>query len=90
MAPSAWFERIMGTAETRRLVRQNYKDKPAFMQAGHLYNQSPVAMFVYLYPITMLLVGMVKPEYAEVGMPPGKVILSRRPRFWAIGGSAGW
>lgn len=87
MAPSAWFERIMGTAETRRLVRQNYKDKPAFMQAGHLYNQSPVAMFVYLYPITMLLVGMVKPEYAEVGMPPWQsdlVTAAKVLGYWGI------
>lgn len=68
MAVRDWFQQIMGTAETRRLVRQNLRGKEAFQRAGHLYNQSPVAMFVYLYPVTMLLMGMVKPEYAEVGL----------------------
>ena len=82
-----WFATVMGTAETRRLVRENIRSKSACFAAGHLYNQNPVAIFAYLYPVTLLLLGMMLPEYLHPEMSvmrsnlltSGKVLI-----YWGV------
>lgn len=67
------FERLVtwlfGPPETRRMVRANYRSPQDFVQAGRAYMTHPVTLYGYALPLSLLLTGMLKPEFTEVGLP---------------------
>ena len=64
-----WIERLWGTSDTRRMVRDNFRSKEHFVRAGRAYNTLPVTLYRYVLPLTMLFVGLMKPEYPDLDAP---------------------
>ena len=62
-------ERFWGTPDTRRMVRENFRSKDHFVRVGRAYVTHPVTLYSYLLPLTMLFVGLMKPEYPDLDAP---------------------
>lgn len=60
---------LFGPPETRRMVQANFRSRADFVQAGRTYMTHPVTLYGYALPLTLLLTGMLKPEFTEVGLP---------------------
>jgi hypothetical protein len=64
--PATW---LFGPPETRRMVLSNLRCRTDFVQAGRAYMTHPVTLYGYALPLTLLLTGLLKPEFTEVGLP---------------------
>lgn len=62
-------EQLFGTAETHRMVRENFAPQAQFVRAVRLYNLHPVTLYTYVLPLTMLFTGLIKPEYPDLDAP---------------------
>ena len=60
---------LWGTADTRRMVRENFRSMDHFVRAGRAYVTQPVTVYTYLLPLTLLYVGLMKPEYPDLDAP---------------------
>ncbi|MEZ5756075.1 MAG: LytTR family DNA-binding domain-containing protein [Paracoccaceae bacterium] len=60
---------LWGPPETRRMVQANFRSRADFVQAGRAYMTHPVTLYGYALPLLLLLTGMFKPEFTEVGLP---------------------
>lgn len=60
---------LFGPPETRRMVQANFRSREDFVQAGRAYMTHPVTLYGYALPLSLLLTGMLKPEFTEVGIP---------------------
>jgi hypothetical protein len=58
--------RQSSAAELRRMVRDNLRDRAAFVRTGHDYNTHPVTLYTYLLPLTILFTGLMKPEFPDM------------------------
>lgn len=65
----SWTERLLGTAEMRRMMRDNFRSRDSFLQAGRDYLMHPITLYTYVLPLTLLFVGLIKPEYPNLGLP---------------------
>lgn len=60
---------LWGPPETRRMVQANFRSREDFVQAGRAYMTHPVTVYVYALPLTLLLTGLLKPEFNQAGLP---------------------
>lgn len=60
---------LWGPPETRRMVRANLRSRADFVQAGRSYMTHPVTIYGYALPLTLLLTGLLKPEFTQAGLP---------------------
>lgn len=80
-------QRLLGSAEMRRMVRENLRSRDSFMQAGRAYLLHPVTLYTYALPLTLLFVGLMKPEYPNLDIPEfaGHMITTAKVAvFWLI------
>ena len=66
---NTWTKRLVGTADTRRMVRENFRSREHFIRTGRAYHLQPVTLYMYILPLTMLFVGLMKPEYPDLDLP---------------------
>lgn len=64
-----WIERLVGTPDNRRMVRDNFCDRDQFVLAGRDYLTHPVTLYTYVLPLTMLFTGLMKPEFPDLDAP---------------------
>lgn len=80
-----WRDRVFGPPETRRMMRENLRGKDDFVAAAHAYMKHPVTLYTYALPLTLLFVGLMKPEYPNLDAPEhvGHLITSAKVLvFW--------
>lgn len=71
----------------RRMVRENLRDRDSFVRAGRDYLLHPVTLYTYALPLTLLFVGLMKPEYPDLAMPEfvGHLITTAKVAvFWLV------
>ena len=69
------------------MVLQNLRGLPDFVQAARAYQTHPVTLYIYILPLTMLFVGLMKPEYPDLKLPAyvGHLITTAKVvAFWAF------
>lgn len=69
------------------MVRDNFRDRDQFLRAGRDYVTHPVTLYTYALPLTMLFVGLMKPEYPDMDVPiyVGHLITTAKVVvFWLI------
>ncbi len=69
------------------MVRENFRSREAFVQAGRDYLTHPVTLYTYALPLTMLFTGLMKPEYPDLDVPfyVGHLITTAKVlAFWLI------
>jgi DNA-binding LytR/AlgR family response regulator len=73
VSAACMFERLItwlfGPPETRRMVHANFRCRADFVQAGRAYMTHPVTLYGYALPLSMLMTGLLKPEYTSSGLP---------------------
>ncbi len=62
-------EWLFGAAETRRLIQANFRSRADFEKAARAYMTHPVTLYGYALPLTLLLTGLLKPEFTAQGVP---------------------
>lgn len=60
---------VFGSHETRQMIRANLRPEEEVKKAGALFMTHPVNLYTYLLPISLLLTGNFKPEFASIGIP---------------------
>ena len=60
---------LLGPPESRRMVLVNFRSRDDFKKAGRVYMLHPVTLYGYLLPLTMLMTGLLKPEFTYLGVP---------------------
>lgn len=82
-----FMQRLFVTAEMRRMVRDNLHSRDKFIHAGHAYLLHPVTLYTYALPLTLLFVGLMKPEYPDLDIPEfvGHMITTAKVLvFWLV------
>lgn len=78
-------EHLLGTADTRRMVRENFRDKADFVRTARAYNLHPVTLYTYALPLTMLLTGLMRPEYPDLPTALSHVLTTLKVvAFWGF------
>lgn len=68
VALSRRLEAVFGSPETRQMIRANLRPMAEVNAAGRAFMTHPVHVYTYLLPISLLVTGNFKPEYATLGV----------------------
>lgn len=68
-------------------IRENLRDEDCFVLAAQGYMLHPVSVFVYVFPVSMVLIGLFIPEYTQNGLPTlaSNILTSAKVGlFWVV------